>query len=204
MRINNKIRSYLFDKTRMRKWRNANHIPDYVNAAYAGTTGVKDRHFPVYITKYMVTPDITLDVIKYEEEILQELKDIRKQPFGYFKALWHMSQQLGTGEPWDSKFMPQFPGRTKEGLVQYAEYNNTIVSTNDLSNIIYGHICKFMGIPQFIAKMLAKLDACGMLELVSKGRLPDKNLLHFKDTKTDQLAITRGYQDFDIRHYKLL
>lgn len=198
-----RIKLNVFDKFRMKQWREVNDIPPYINASYVGTTGVKELQFPAYTCKHGNYPDITKASIQYEEEILQELKDIRKKPFGYIRALWHMSQQLGTGEPWDSKFMPQFPGRNSKGQVQYAKYKDTIVSANDLSNIIYGHICAYMKLPKWLAQMAAKLDACGITEIITKKRFPDFKLRNFKDTPQDQQAIARGVKEFNIKDYRL-
>lgn len=198
-----RIKLNVFDKVRMKQWRELNNLPPYINASYNGSTGIKDVRFPIYINKYSHYPDVTDDTIKYEEEILQELKDIRKKPFGYIRALWHMSQQFGTGEPWDSKFMPQFPGRTPKGEVQFARYRDTIVSANDLSNIIYGHICAYMKLPKWLAQMAAKLDACGITEIITKKRFPDLKLMNFKDTPQDQQAIARGVKEFNMKDYRL-
>lgn len=197
------IKTHSFDKKRMQLWRELNHIPDYVNASYTGPTGVKITHFPIYSRTDRFFPNIDKDLYSYEEEIIQELKDIRRKPFGYFRALWKMSQNFGTGEAWDSKFMPQFPGRDSFGRVQYAKYRGEKVSANDLSNIMYAHICAYMGIPKFLAKFIAKMDACGILEIISKGKWPTKNLLKFKDTQSDQIAIAKGMDDFNIKNYRL-
>lgn len=198
-----RVKFNVFDKFRMKQWREANDIPAYINASYIGTTGVKELPFPTYNSKLGYYPDITESTIRYEEEILQELKDIRQNPFGYIRALWQMSQQLGTGEPWDSKFMPQFPGRNSKSQVQYAQYKDTIVSANDLSNIIYGHICAYMKLPKSIAQLMARLDACGITELITKRKFPDMNLRNFKDTVQDQKAIARGVEEFNINDYRL-
>lgn len=198
-----RIKLNVFDKVRMKQWRELNNIPSYINASYIGTTGIKEHRFPIYINKHDFYPDVTECTIKYEEEIIQELKDIRRKPFGYIRALWHMSQQFGTGEPWDSKFMPQFPGRNLQGLVEYAKYNDTIVSANDLSNIIYGHICAYMKLPKCIAQLMARLDACGITEIITKKKFPDMRLCKFKDTQQDQQAIARGVKEFDIKNYRL-
>ena len=199
-----RIKLNVFNKFQMQQWRELNNIPSYINASYNGPTGIKISKFPTYISKYCYYPDVTEPSIKYEEEIIQELKDILKKPFGYIRALWHMSQQFGTGEPWDSKFMPQFPGRNVKGIVEYAKYNDTIVSANDLSNIIYGHICAYMKLPKCIAKLMARLDACGITEILTKRRFPDIHLRNFKDTSQDQQAIVRGVEDFKIKNYRLI
>lgn len=191
-------------KEQMRLWKYLNKIPTYVNAAYDGYTGMKFHRFPTSsgcrISDY---PDITEKLHQFEAEILQELKDARETRFGYVKALWKLCQNLGTGDPWDSKFLPNFPGRNKRGLKQYAVYNGEIVSGNDVSNILFGHLCNFMGIPTKLAQLIAKLDASGILEPFSKGRLPSLKLLRFRDTATDQKAIAKGVQEFDIRNYDL-
>ena len=185
-------------------WKYLNKIPLYTNAAYDGYTGMKVHRFPTgdkwTISEY---PDISESLLKFETEIIQTLKDTKKERFGYIKALWKLCQNLGTGEPWDTKFLPNFPGRNKQGKKQYAIYNGEIVSGNDISNIIYGHICGYMGIPTKLAQFIAKLDATGILEPFSKGKLPSLELLKFRDTVSDQKAIARGVREFDINNYNL-
>jgi hypothetical protein len=199
-----RIHLHTFDKTRMSLWREKNGIPQYINASYVGATGCKDVPFPTSGgIKVLDYPDITDSTLFYEEEILQKLKDLRKKPFGYLRALWHMSQHFSTGEPWDSKFMPQFPGRDISGRVQYAKYNNEIISGNDLSNIIYGHVCAYMKLPLFLAKFVGRLDACGVIEIITKKKFPNIKLLKFRDPASDQEAIVRGYREFDPSNYRL-
>ena len=191
-------------KKQMLMWKYLNKIPLYTNAAYDGYTGMKVHRFPTgdkwTISEY---PDISESLHKFETEIIQTLKDTKKERFGYIKALWKLCQNLGTGEPWDTKFLPNFPGRNKQGKKQYAIYNGEIVSGNDISNIIYGHICGYMGIPTKLAQFIAKLDATGILEPFSKGKLPSLELLKFRDTVSDQKAIARGVREFDINNYNL-
>ncbi|MBR6721851.1 hypothetical protein IKL64_00170 [bacterium] len=191
-------------KRQMQLWKYLNKIPLYTNAAYDGYTGMKLHNFPTgdmwNISKY---PDITEKLHNLETEIFQILKDTRKERFGYIKALWKLCQNLGTGEAWDTKFLPNFPGRNKQGKKQYAIYKGEIVSGNDLSNIIYGHICGFMGIPTKLAQIIAKLDAAGILEPFSKGKLPTFRLLMFRDTVSDQMAIAKGVSEFNIKDYNL-
>ncbi len=192
------------NRRQMQLWKRLNKIPTYVNAAYDGYTGMKSPSFPT--VKYLDSknyPDITKSLHKLETEILQILKEAREERFGYIKALWKISQNLGTGEAWDTKFLPSFPGRNKNGKTQYALYKGEIVSGNDVSNLLFGHICKFMGIPTKLAQILAKLDACGIFEPFTKGKLPSFELLRFKDTASDQLAIARGAKEFDINNYQL-
>ena len=68
---------------------------------------------------------------------------------------------------------------------------------------MYGHVCAFMKIPKIIAKVIAKLDACGITEIFTKQKLPTKELLKFSDTQTDQLAIIKGMNEFNIKNYRL-
>lgn len=190
----------LATKSQMSCWRKMNNIPEYVNASYTGYTGKKERFFS---TIKKDNPDITKQFQRFEEEILQYLKNLRKKPFGYIRALWAMGQNLGTGAPWDTKFLPEFPGRNEIGEPQFAIYKQDFVSGNDISNILYGHICAYMGIPTKIAQFIAKMDACGALELFSKGKFPDKKLISFRDTQNDQLAIRKGVEEFKLSDYKL-
>lgn len=202
LNINEKL--YVFSKKHMTAWRKRNKLPEYVNASYSGFTGVKAIRFPTYSRDGNRTlPDITKDLFLFEEEVLQEIKNTRKKPFGFIRALWKMCQNLGTAEAWDTKFLPQFPGRSKKGHKQYARYKGEIVSGNDISNRFFGHICAYMGIPVKLAQLVAKLDACGILEPISKGKFPSLELLKFRDTASDQLAIFRGVQEFNINDYRL-
>ena len=191
-------------KQQMKLWKYLNKIPLYIDASYDGYTGMKVLNFPtnngVHISEY---PDITEKLHKFESEILQILKDKKDERFGYIKALWKLCQNLGTGEPWDSKFLPNFPGRNKKGQKQYALYKGEIVSGNDVSNLLFGHLCKYMGIPEKIAQLIARLDARGLLEPFSKGKLPSLKLLKFRDTASDQLAIAKGVREFNIKDYDL-
>lgn len=191
-------------KAQMSSWRRVNNIPDYVNAAYDGYTGYKTRNFVLSKTKRGLRDrDITQDLYLFEEKVLQNLKDLRQKPLGYLRALWAMCQNLGTGAPWDTKFLPEFPGRDINGRVQYGVYKGEVVSGNDISNRFYGHVCAYMNIPTKLAQFIAKMDACGALELFSKGKFPTKNLRSFRDTKSDQVAIKQGLDEFEIKSYRL-
>ena len=68
-----------------RQWRIANGIPEYVNASYSGYTGAKAKDFPTVARAS--APDITKDLNDFETEILQDIKDTRKKPFGYIKSI---------------------------------------------------------------------------------------------------------------------
>ena len=60
-----------------------------------------------------------------------------------------------------------------------------------------------MGIPADVQLLIARLDANGALELFSKGKLPSKELMHFKDTPSDQAIIRKACKEFNINNYKL-
>lgn len=191
-------------KRQMAAWRKLNRLPNYVNASYSGYTGAKFRHFPtIKFLQSVKQGDITSDLLTFEEDVLQQLKDMRKKPFGYLRALWAMGQNLGTGASWDTKFLPKFPGRDKAGKVQYGIYNGEVVTGNDVSNIFFGHLCAYMGFSVKIAQLLARMDACGVFEIFSKGRLPNLQLMSFRDTKSDQAAIKKGVKEFDLGKYRL-
>lgn len=203
MRILNQTfrHAYGFTKTQMKSWRILNNIPEYVNASYDGYTGVKTKNFSIYTSRKNL-PDITEDFKAFEENVLNEIKEVLDKPLGYIRALWKVSQNFGTGERWDTKFLPEFPGRTKKGEKQYAKYKGHVVSGNDISNILYGHVCKFLHIPSDIAKFIAKIDAAGLLEPISKGKLPTLELLKFRDTASDQKAIEMSIKTFNINDYR--
>lgn len=196
-----------FNKSQMRLWRLYNEIPEYVNASYTGYTGVKGCNFPIHKThseSFMYrTPDITKELTTFEEGVLQEIKDTRKKPFGLIRVLWKMAKNFGTADPWDTKFQPEFPGRDKNGAVQYARYKGEILSGNSVSNLFFGHVCAFVGIPVKLAKLIAKLDASGIIEPFTKGHFPNKALRNFRDPISDQLAIEKGMQEFDVNNYRL-
>ena len=62
---------------------------------------------------------------------------------------------------------------------------------------------KESGIPTKMAQLIAKLDASGILEPFSKGKLPTLKLLRFRDTASDQMAIAKGIKEFDINNYTI-
>lgn len=186
----------------MKTWRKMNNIPAYVNASYDGFTGGKEKLFAIDREKAFKF-DITEALRGFEEKVIQRLKTQREKPLGYMRALWTIGQNMGTGAPWDTKFLPQFPGRDLKGRKQYALYKNEPVSGNDISNIFFGHICAYMGISSKLAQFIAKMDACGAFELFAKGRLPNRKLLAFRDTPSDQLAIKRGVEEFKLADYNL-
>ena len=185
------------DKTKMAVWRELNGCPRIVNAAYDGYTGVKLRRFPVVNNKYKCFyPDITEDFNNFKDILLRDLNNKKKKPFGRIKVLKMFLDNFATGEKWDTKFCPEFPGRDKEGRVQYGLYKGKIVAGNYLSNNIYGFLCAAAGIPERTAKFLGKIYSCGVLEPLISGKLPDKTLMKFRDPISDQKAISEGYKEF--------
>lgn len=181
----------------MRTFRKASGIPDYINASYNGYSGPKKFKFPTDINLDLPNyPDITDEVIKLKTEIVNDLKVVKKGPLGVFKELKLFLKNFPTGNCWDTKYLPEFPGRDIKGQTQYGIYKNKIVSANYVSNNIYGQACAAMGLSSFFAKVAAKLDAAGILELLTKKKIPDKNLIKFRDTDCDQKAIVSGIMDF--------
>ena len=199
--VQNNFNRFVMTHPQAKEWLKVNNIPEYINASYLGGTGATHIHFPTSINGSL--PDITSTLTDFETEVIQNISDTMKKPFGYIRTLHKFLKNFGTGAPWDTKFSPFFPGRDSLGQKQYAIYKNEAVSGNDISNIFYAHMCKYIKLPKFMAKLCAKLDANGVLEILSKNRLPNKQLRHFKDTDLDQMAINKGYKDFDIRKYKI-
>jgi hypothetical protein len=153
------ISSCSLTNKQMLSWRKFNKLPSYVNASYAGYTGAKEVPFSVFKTVERSVFDVTDKLRLFEESVIQELKDLRGKPFGYIRALWKIGQNMGTGASWDTKFLPQFPGRNVEGRTQYASYKKELVSGNDISNIAFifevsGKISDFL---IFIGKLLLPL-----------------------------------------------
>lgn len=188
---------YTEDKTKMVLWRELNGCPRIVNAAYDGYTGVKLHRFPTVKnkSKYFY-PDITHAFNDFKDILLMDLNNKKKKPFGRIKVLKMFLDNFATGEKWDTKFCPEFPGRDKDGRVQYAVYEGNIVAGNFLSNNIYGFLCAAAGIPESIAKFLGKIYSCGILEPLISGKLPDKTLMKFRDPVADQNAISKGYKEY--------
>lgn len=177
--------------------RKMNNIPEYVNAAYKGFTGPKDFNFPTSpnLEKHLY-PNITEALESFKNETLQEIKEVNKGFLGFVKTLKLFLKNFPTGGPWDTKFLPQFPGRELNGKTQYGMYKDKIVSANYVSNNLYAQICAAAGLSLPFTKLAAKVDACGILEVITKKKLPNKELIKFKDSKCDQLAISSGFQDF--------
>lgn len=185
------------DKKRMLVWRQINNCPSIVDAAYDGYTGVKLKHFPT--VKHNHTsfyPDITNDFDALKKDLLHEVIGLKRKAFGRLKVLKKFLDNFATGEKWDTKFIPEFPGRDKNGKVQYALYKNQIVPGNYLSNNIYGFMCAAIGLPESFAKFLGRIYSFGALEPLISGKFPNKNLRKFRDPVSDQIAISTGYRDF--------
>lgn len=185
------------DKLKTIAWRELNGCPKVVNASYDGYTGVKLYKFPTIISpKKYIYPDITKEFQDFKNILLQDLNNKKKMSFGRLRVLKMFLDNFATGEKWDTKFRPEFPGRNKEGKVQYALYEGTVVAGNFLSNDIYGFLCAAAGIPECISKFLGRIYSCGILEPFISGKFPDKTLLKFRDPISDQEAISKGYMEF--------
>lgn len=181
----------------LRAVRKTNNIPEYINAAYSGYSGPKKFNFPTDINLDLNNyPDITEEFAKLKAEILAEVKSAKKGLLGKIKILKLFLKNFSTGNCWDTKYLPEFPGRDIKGKTQYGKYKDKVVSANYVSNNIYGQACAAADLTVYSAKTAAKIDAFGALELLTKQRLPNKELIKFRDTDCDQRAIEIGYHDF--------
>jgi len=185
----------LQDKIQSALWREANHIPKVLDATYSGYTGIKIFRFPVS-QNCRHYPDITDGYDEFSSNLVKDVMHIKKKPLHRFKLMKMFLHNFATGEKWDTKFNPEFPGRDINGRVQYARYNNKIVTGNYISNHLYGLMCAAAGIPKKISLFLAKLYSCGIMEPFISKKIPNKNLLKFRDPASDQLAIIEGYKAF--------
>lgn len=184
-------------KQRAAQWLELNGCPINPDAAYNGYTGIKLHRFPTSGDSFStVYPDVTKDYEKLKLDMLAETRAKMSEPLGRLKVLKLFLDNFSTGAKWDTKFMVEFPGRDKQGRVQFARYNGKIVTGNYLSNNIYGFLCAMIGIPERMSKIIAQVYSKGFLEPLISGKIPDKNLLKFSDPVCDQDAISSGYKDF--------
>ncbi len=174
-------------------------LPERLHAGSKCFTGPKDYDFPVspHLDPDQY-PDITQDLNDLKAEIIDELKKIQaKNPvLGLPMAMRVMAENFPTGEPWDTKYLPRFPGRDQQGRTQYALYKGKVVSANYISNNLYAQITAALGLPLWFSRMAAKMDACGIAEIIFKRKMPEAELRQFRDTPEDQDAIISAYDDY--------
>ena len=171
--------------------------PKDLNSVYCGYTGKKTHDFPA--TKYMpksAYPDVTCDLENFIKDSMEEIDSLLEKPLGFAKALHLFLKKFPTAEPWDTKFLPQFPGRDIEGKMQYAGFNNEIVSSSYVSNYFYGQLCAHLGLPLEFSQLAAMMDSCGIAEPFTKGKIPTLSHLKNKDSQYAQNAIKQGYEDY--------
>lgn len=169
--------------------------PINVTAEYNGYTGTKIYNFPTTL-KGENYPDITNMFEIFKNNIYQEL-DNKKNWLGRVALL---KENFQTGKPWDTKSLQHFPGRDIEGNTQYAKYKGKIVSANYVSNNIYAQVMQKLGFSEKMSKLVAKLYSCGIVRLISKGKLPHKQLFKFSDPIEDQEAISSGYNEIKYKN----
>lgn len=181
----------------MRGWRLINGCPDVVNAAYDGYTGAKMHKFPTSnnLNKHLY-PDITKQYEDFKKGLVSEIEDVKRKPFGTIRVYMLFLKKFATGASWDTKFLPEFPGRDINGMTQYAKYNGKVVKGNYISNCLYGYLCAAIGMPEKEAKAIARIYSCGLIEPFITKKFPSKKLMMFKDPIDDQKAITSGYKEF--------
>jgi len=185
------------EKTKSLMWRQINGCVTFPDASYDGYTGVKLFKFPISPKRRLSAyPNVTKEFNRFKISLKKDIDHIKKEPFGRFKVMKMFLDNFSTGEKWDTKFFPEFPGRDKKGCVQYAFYDGNIVAGNYLSNNIYGFLCAALGISEKMSKFIAKIYSCGILEPLISGKLPNKKLIKFRDPEADQHAISSGYAEF--------
>lgn len=181
----------------MYQMRRLNNIPEHLDAAYEGYTGAKKIHFPIKIDLDLSNyPDITQEFEKFKKELIEETNKNKKSVFGYPKIFKLFLQNFATGAPWDTKFLPQFPGRDIDGKTQYALYKGKIVSANYLSNNIFGQLCAATKIKKFFGEFISKIYSCGLLEPFINFKLPSKEVLKFRDPPQDLDAFRSGFNEY--------
>ena len=195
--INNKSQIAFTADPKKALWRISNGIPDKLTARYVGYTGPKNFSFPT-------SPDLEKhlypDVTKYYDEMISKIvkevnQKLGKNPFiNFYKKCNTFLKNFKTADPWDTKFLENFPGRTSEGKVQYALLKDKIVNANYISNALYGDACIKMGFKEWFATLAAKVDAHGLSNLFTEGKIPQWQDVRFKDTAADQNTIKSAYR----------
>ncbi len=189
-------------KQKSARWLELNGCSKNIDASYDGYTGIKLHRFPTSEDSfYACYPDITKDYEKLKFDMICETSAVMKKTFGKIRVLKLFLDNFATGAKWDTKFMVEFPGRDRQGKVQFARYNGKIVTGNYISNNVYGYLCAAIGIPERMSKFIARVYSKGFLEPIISGKIPDKKLLKFSDPISDQEAVSSGYRDF--RNQKL-
>lgn len=179
-------------------WRVMHGIPSHVTAEYLGYTGPKNFLFPTNpnLEKHFY-PDITKNYDNLVSKIIEEVEGKlgKNKFFNFCKKCNIFLKNFKTADPWDTKFLEDFPGRTKDGKVQYAVLRDRVVNTNFVSNYLYGEVCSKLGIKKRFAAFAAKMDAHGMSNLFLERRLPRLKNIRFKDTPQDQQTIKLVYEE---------
>ncbi len=178
-------------------WRIKHGIPVNVTSEYIGYTGPKVFKFPTEanLSKEQY-PDITSEYDKLLKTIIKTTNsDLGKiKPLNFIKKCIKLGKNFKCADPWDTKFLGKFPGRTKDGKVQYAMLKGEVVSANYVSNMIYGEALSQLGFKKWFSKMAAKLDSCGISNLIFQRQIPTLKNLKFRDTKFDQDVIEQAFQ----------
>jgi len=172
-----------------------------VDATYQGYTGKKNRVFPINpglaLHQY---PNVTVQLGTFRDEIRAEIRQAsHKGVLGSFRALKLLGKNIRTSEAWDTKFHPDFPGRDRDGNVQYAHYKGKVVSANYLSNNLYGQVMAALEFPLWFAQLMGRLYSRGWMRVIFNFEWPDKRHRQFQDPDEDQRAIESGYDDW--RHH---
>lgn len=179
-------------------WRVMHGIPANPMADYVGYTGPKLLDFP---TSKGLDKNLYPDITEQYNELLSNIvgsvhKNLGKNKLpNFFKKCMMLGKNFKTADKWDTKFMENFPGRTKDGKVQYALFRGKVVTANVISNTIYAETLVKLKFKKWLAIFASHVDACGLSNLMFEGRLPSRKTLAFKDTIADQHTIKQAFLD---------
>lgn len=167
-------------------------------ASYIGYTGNKILDFPVVadLPKHNY-PDVTEAYNAFVKNAIDTTKSNlgKNRVVNFYKKCKVFCQKLKTADEWDTKFMENFPGRDKNGNVQYALFKGRVVSANHISNYAYSELLYRLGIKKWLAVGAAKIYSYGVTNLIFDRALPSAKALTFKDTPQDQQTIRFAYEE---------
>lgn len=181
-------------------WRALHGIPNKLNSAYIGYTGPKNFHFPTSpdLEKHLY-PDITEN---YQKLLGQALETINKKLgknkiVNFFKKCILLCKNGKTADKWDTKFLEDFPGRTKDGKVQYALFKDKVVSANYVSNYIYSEMLHKLNFKKKTAIAAAKIYSNGFSNLFFDKKFTSFKDLCAGDCPKDQATIRQAFDEFN-------
>ncbi len=183
-----------------RRFKRENGLPEFLPSNYKGYTGPKKYNFPTspFLEDKGIYPDITEELDKLKGEIFETIDGLKKEnnKFAFFiKVVRLFRNNFEMGDPWDTKYLEEFPGVNKEEETQYAMYKGRIVSANYISNNLYGQVLTMAGFSPGFSKLAGKAYSRGGADLLN-FKIPSRGVLKFRDPPEDQDAIESGYYDY--------